>query len=232
MDPVQWPEEGPEVDVWNHIHTGLDLAEEELDVLPDDLRQFTESLGRAVVDVRSHFVLESAQAGFLELDEELLALPWVRYAADLHVARDGMSRATSAIDRYLEVRPAAATRGMPVRALPYVGEAVQTFIFGFDSACVAFCRAALEQVLRDALLARRVYTEPQLKREQPTAGALLENAKRTGVLGSAYDAAKRVVDRGDTVMHSHIYDAKILKQMARDSVADLATASVAVLSAA
>ena len=175
--------------------------------------------------------MESDDRLLLEVGDALLAEPWVRYAADLHIAGEGIHRATTALDRYLEIQPSAAARALPERARSHVREAVHTFMFGFDAACIALCRASLEQVLKDALVARAAYTDPQLKREHPTAGTLLENAKRAKLLTDAYDAAKRVVDRGDTLMHSHVYDGKILKQLASDSVRDLTSAMVELLAA-
>jgi hypothetical protein len=230
MDDIEWPEEPPEVDVWNHIQTGLDLADEELGALPVSLRTLTEQLGRAIVEIRSRAVIEDPQHDYLHIDEYLLTEPWVRYAADLYIATEGIRRATDALARYLDLKPSGASRGLPDDALSYVREAVHTYIFGFDAACIALCRAALEQMLKAALIAKGVFTKPQLKRDRPTAGTLLENAKRAGLLRDHYHAAERVVKSGDTLMHSHLYDEKILKQMARDSVRDLTEALAALVS--
>ena len=82
------------------------------------------------------------------------------------------------------------------------------------------------------LVARKAYTMPQLRRERPGAGALLENARREKCLSHHYPAAKRVIERGDTLMHSHIYDPKVLRKMAADSVQELTLAIVELLAAA
>jgi hypothetical protein len=231
MSYMEWPQDGPEVDVWNHVQTGIDLADEELSALPEDLRQLTERLGEALIEIRSQVVADDGDE-LLDLDDRLMLEPWVRYAADLQVASEGVRRATMALDRYLEIRPSRAARALPERARAHVREALHTFMFGFDPACIALCRAALEQVLKDLLVAKGIYTEPQLKREKPTAGALLEKAKQATLLADTYDAAKRVVDRGDTLMHRHVYDQKILKQIASDCVRDLTAAVVEALAAA
>ena len=230
MDNIEWPEDLPEVDVWNHIQTGLDLADEELGALPDGLRALTEQLGRTIVEIRSRAVIEDPEHDYLDVDERLLAEPWVRYAADLRVATDGIRRATDALARYLDLKPEGASRALPDDALRYVREAVHTYIFGFDAACIALCRAALEQMLKVALVTKGELTKPQLKREWKTAGTLLAHAKRVGLLGDHSRAAERVVKSGDTLMHSHFYDEKILRQVACDSVRDL-TESLAALAA-
>ncbi len=232
MTSFEWPTEGPEVDVWNHIQTGLDLAREEFDRLPHHLRDLTEKLGAAVVNVRLELLHNQAAAELIHLGEQILNEEWVQYAAELHLAEAAIERATEAFKRYLEVRPTLVAKPPPGKAQPYVREAIKTFVFGFDSACIALCRAALEQVLKDVLIAAGTYTGPQLRKERPGAGALLENAKRAGLLKNAYRQGKQLIERGDTLMHSHIYDAKVLEQMARDSVRDLVTATVSLLAAA
>jgi hypothetical protein len=63
---------------------------------------------------------------------------------------------------------------------------------------------------KEFLITKRIYTEPQLKREQPTAGTLLEKAKQAGFRGPEYNAAKRVVGRGDPVLHRSIHEKRIL----------------------
>ncbi len=229
---LDWPDEGPETEVWNHIHTGVDLAEQELDVLPEPLRTVTEKLGKALVELRSDLVVESAKEKLVELDEDLLANPWIRYAADLHIATEALIRAVHALERYLQIKPVAATERLPEKPKTYVREATQTFVFGFDAACIALCRAALEQMLKERLVSSRTLTAGQLRRNKHTAGSALEYAKRAKLISRTYTAAKAVIDRGDTVMHSHIYDKKILRQLAANSVCDLAAALTELMTAA
>lgn len=228
---LDWPDQGPEIEVWNHIHTGVDLAEQELDVLPEPLRTITESVGKALVELRSDLVAESAKEELVEADEDLLANPWIRYAADLHIATEALIRAVHALERYLDIKPVAAAERLPENAQTYVREATRTFIFGFDAACIALCRAALEQMLKERLVSSAALTAGQLRRNKHSAGSALENAKRAKLISGTYRAAKAVIERGDTVMHSHIYDKKILRQLAADSVRDLAAALTELMTA-
>jgi hypothetical protein len=232
MGEITWPEEGPEVDVWNHIHTGLDLAEEEFLDLPEHLRELTKGLGQALFGMRTRFVVERGEAHFLDLDKRLLSEPWIQYAADYYVAGEGVRRAAEALERYLELRPSLAPKSLEGKALRYATEVVHTYVFGFDPACIALCRATLEQVLKEAVVARNIYTAAQLRREKPGAGALLENAKRASCIPSTYAAAKRVIERGDTLMHSHIFEDKVLRKMAADSILDLTVAVAELLAVA
>jgi hypothetical protein len=101
--------------------------------------------------------------------------------------------------------------------------------FGFDAACIALCRATFEQVTKDSLVRIGEYSDARLKREQPTAGALLAVAKRTGLIVRSATAAEHLVKKGDTVMHKFIYDGRVREQQARDSIAQLAEVLVELL---
>jgi hypothetical protein len=93
---------------------------------------------------------------------------------------------------------------------------------GFDPACIALCRATCEQLLREELVRGGFYTEAQLKRERPTAGTLLAVARREGVIQKSTQSAEKLVKKGDSVMHSFIFESRILEQQALDSVQELA----------
>lgn len=227
--PGDFPDYGPEVEVWNHLETGWQLADDELDVLEPELRRITVAVAKLLVDSRGLLIVEEKLDPILQVDSALLAHPWIGYAAELEVASEGTRRATAAFERFRLLQPVIGARQLPDRAVRYIKEASQTFLFGFDAACIALCRATLEQVLRDVLVSRSVYTEAQLKREQPTGGALLENAKRERLLEREYGAAKRVMDQGNHLLHRAMYDEKLLKQMAADSVRDLCRACVELL---
>lgn len=224
-----WPDEGPNADVWSHLQTGLDLAEEELEYLPEKVRRFTEAVAKALLLNRTKVILDAKEKGWAELDSELLSFAWVRYATDLEIAEEGITRATKALDRYAEVRPTAAVHAILEKAQPYIREVVHTYIFGFDPACIALCRAALEQLLKHCLVSVGTYTVPQLRKDRPTAGTLLAKARQSNLLPTAYEPAYQVIHRGDQLMHSHVFDEKILRQSAADSVRDFTVVAVELL---
>lgn len=237
--------EGPMFEVWNHLHAGLDLARMDMtDRLPPQTVHFLQHLAGALVEANCNLLLvEDDPSAFQRLAMVLPERkpgdapgllhglykwyvdgkdPWFRHAVELEVARHGIARAIQAIDRFGELAPQFAQRPVPDRAQQYLREVVNTFLFGFDAACIALCRSVFEQVAKAHLLERGLYTEPQLKREKPTAGKLLEVLKQSReLLGSGYSAAKRLVDRGSTVAHSHIYDPKILRSQAQASIQEL-----------
>lgn len=224
-------EYGPEFEVWNHLWSGVDHAEMEMRALDEKNRQFATRIGKLLVDIRAQLTLESGtlEANFLEFDSDFITDAWVRHAAEIELARDAISRANQALDRYFRLRPVITTKALPERAARYIAEVVRTFAYGFDAACIALCRATLEQVLKDELVGRGVYTAPQLRREKPTAGTLLQNAKRAGVFNHTFDSADKIVRKGDTVMHDFIYDEKIIAQQAVDSITQLIDVLVEVL---
>lgn len=227
-------EEGPEFQVWNHLWSGIDMATSELRALDQPSRALVEKLGKAIADARGDLVQRpnSYSATVLSIEEHLLANPWIRHAAEIEVATTGIVRAQKALDRFAKVRPAVTRRPLPTRAAGYVTEVINTFIFGFDAACIALCRATLEQLLKDELVRIGAFTEPQLKREKPTAGSLLNNAFRTDLLQTSRRAAEQLVNKGDTIMHNFIYDERVEEQQALDSIDQLIEVLTELLGAA
>jgi len=215
---------GPVTEVWNHLWSAIDQSVDELRALEPKSRLRVEEIGQALAQARTDFVLkgESFGAAVDSIAEIVLKDPWFRHAAEIEIARLGISRSDDALKRFVRLRPVVTSRPVPDRAKRYIREVIDSFMFGFDAPCVALCRAACEQVLREKLVAEKVYTEPQLKRERPTAGTLLARAKQAGLLSRSRRAAERLVEKGDMVMHNFIFEERILEQQALDSIAELA----------
>jgi hypothetical protein len=68
--------------------------------------------------------------------------------------------------------------------------------------------------------------------EKPAGPILVRSHMSDYAIIDSYDAAKRVVERGDTLMHNHIYEPKVLKQMAVDSITDLTQVIVEIMDTA
>jgi hypothetical protein len=186
----------PEFEVWNHLESGLDQARSELNELPPEYRQALEAVAKLRAHKCHRLVLSSAElaARRLKLDGVFVTSEaWLNHAVEIEFAEVGLRRAVNALSRYRRLQPRITTRPVPDAAKRHLHEVVETFLFGFDAACIALCRATLEQLLRDALLTAHVYTEPQLRRERPTAGALLENARRKRILVSSLAVAESLV---------------------------------------
>ena len=244
---------GPEFEVWNHLESGWQMAYDDMArQLPHETMNLFEGLAEALVEMNTRLLVPendpSAANRLRSLfpDTDLRDVtsvlqrlfksylsgknPWLRHAVELEVASKGIMRATGALERFALLAPRFSQRPMPERAQPYLEEVVSTFLFGFDPACIALCRSALEQVAKALLVERGTYTDARLKREQSTAGTLVEELKRAGLLKQSYDAAKRVIDRGGTVVHRHIFEAKILREQARSSIEDLVDVLATLLS--
>src|SRR2546422_858080 len=224
-----FPSFDPQSEVWSHLEGGLQQARDELRALDPGVRDSVERIAAALGSTRGFLILPESKANLLSVEGSLLKYPWIRHATDIEIAEEGISRANEALKRYVTLRPAISARALPQSAIDYLKEAAASYLFGFDAACIALCRATLERLLKEFLVTKRIYTEPQLKREQPTAGTLLEKAKQAGFRGAEYHAAKRVVERGDHVLHRSIHEKRILKKTASDSVNDLVLAALAIL---
>ena len=90
----------------------------------------------------------------------------------------------------------------PLRVVNLLGEATRCHLYGFHQACVAICRACLENSLK-----KRV-SKSELKHELQTQGhgelkCLVSAAFRLGLLDSSHQAKANVVrERGNAVLHS------------------------------
>jgi hypothetical protein len=242
------PLEGPEFEVWNHLDSGWQMAYDDMArQLEPEAMHFFESVASLIVGATSVLHLDREMSPIREKLQEfapaadpsrydalfsaLLELyqrqanPWLKHAVELKLARGGLDRATEALRRFTQLAPQLNQRPLPERAEPYLREAIQTFLFGFDPACISLCRSALEQVSRDVLVRIGVYTEPQLRRAKPPVSleTLLLKLRAAGALEKEFAAADRIRERGNTVLHQHMYDERVRKQVALDTVVDLAS---------
>ena len=221
--PLRFPEYDPEFEVWNHIESALDMARRDLGCLGPAERAVVEQVGEVFARLRKNFTLQPDQRDLMAIIEQLLANPWFRHAADLELATDGVIRASSAIDRYKELQTAFTVYQPSSKPNRYLAEAVRTFAFGFDGPCIAFCGAALERVLQDALERTGALPPGQsLDERTPSASFLLSLAKEKKLIRAAAGAAKHLLEQRDRVMHRHMWDEKIIKGIALQCVEDLA----------
>lgn len=212
---------GPRYEVWLYLFDGLDLARLELDALDSKSRESVDKFADRIIAARKSYALGKDQEMRVELYDLLMEDEWYRFAAELELGKEGVSRAASALERFLELRPVLTSYKLGEKATAYLREVIDTYLFGFDAACVALCGATLEQVLRELVLAHGLYTEPRLRRESPSGNTLLQEAKRAGRIGGAYDAAKRLLDHRNHVMHRNLWEEKIAKGIALQCVNEL-----------
>lgn len=231
--------QGPEYDVWNYLWQGYDAAYEEMSeglgsksakthqVMGEAVVQF---LGTALVSESSTSAFRTIQKRFpswsakecREVGELLVELyqdderPWLRHAVELEIASTALDRATTAFDRFRSLSHVLVTKPIGPEAERYIAEVIQTFLLGFDAAAIALARAAFEQLGRRALVQSGAYRSMQ--RVELGGKSLLDTLKEYNLLGPSYDSTVKLIKRADTVMHRNLFDAKISRQLALDSI--------------
>lgn len=218
---LRFPNSPPRFEVWNHLHSGLDLARMEFEELGEKEKRALERFADLVFARRSKLAGLPEDQEVYELEARLLEDPWFKHAVDLRFAEEAVGRATGALHRYLELRPILTRLQLSERSQTYLAEAVQTFLFGFDAACIAFCGATLEQVLKEALIRSGEYSERQLRQERPTGHTLLKKAEEKKLVGDSYEAAKKVLDERNRVMHQDMRNQDVIQHLALENIAAL-----------
>jgi len=144
-----FPSFDPQSEVWNHLEGGLQQARDELRALDPEVRVAVEHLAEALASTRGLLILPESKAKLLSVEGALLTkYPWIRHATDIEIAEEGVTRANEALERYVALKPAIAARALPQSAVDYLKEAAASYLFGFDAACIALCRATLERLLK------------------------------------------------------------------------------------
>lgn len=100
-------------------------------------------------------------------------------------------------------------------------EVIESYAFGLDAACIALSCAVFEQLLKDELVRRAAYTEPQIDREHLTAEGVLAKGKQFGLIKESARDAESLVKKRNIVMHRHAYDDKVRSRLALDAVREL-----------
>lgn len=124
--------------------------------------------------------------------------------------------------RFHEVETPARSAALSTRSQRYLEEALGAYCFGFDGPCIAFCGAALEQVLKERLVEKESVSEEHLRRERLSGGEVLEIAMRIGLL-TEREPANRLLHERNRLMHRYLWDERILRQMALKAIQDLRT---------
>ena len=204
------PTEGPKLQVRHHLEAALQCVSMEIDPLSPLARAAVESVATHVVEMRSGLAVDPTIKDALAAHPRIFKDPWFRFGVEAELARMGIAKTAEALERLEAIEPVVSSHEPSERAATYIREVTQTFVFGFDAACIALCGAAIEQLLKQTLLARGVYTERQLKLERPTAGELL---KKVGLKSAGSVAAKALRDR-NAIMHKSIWDPRTLRRIA------------------
>jgi len=96
----------------------------------------------------------------------------------------------------------------PDRTREYLAEATRCYLFKLDTACIAMCRACLEDTLNESLTdemrdewVKEIQAKKQ-KSHQPNLYALIEVCAKHGILGGYKDDAHYVREAGNQILHS------------------------------
>lgn len=119
----------------------------------------------------------------------------ISHFLDDYFTREVVEPVPGYVKRMMSLSRVDATR-LPSRVTNgYLREAVRTYILGLPQACVALCRAALEQALKEAL-------GLQLSGVFITFQDLLKEARKWKILDdTTEDMARDIANAGDEVMH-------------------------------
>lgn len=221
---------GPDTEVWSHLYRGLDSARYEFEALGPRGRQILETFGRRIADARKTLVLSQSEGGWVELYDELLEDPWFRHAAEIHIATDGIERASNSLARFLKLRSVLTSYQLSEETGNYLREVIDTFLLGFDAASIVLCGATVEQVLRDLLIGKKLLTQQQIDRKPNpmSCSDLLKFAKeKNAISNDTFDAARCVNSKRNIFMHRHMGRHETLPELALESIKNLGVVLVA-----
>ncbi len=233
----------PDEPVWNHMESGAQMARDDLaNQLGENDFRFYMALSDQVLALRINVLVSEPTTeipSFLtdslpQLSPELWRSvikqlpqsadkwsPYLRYAVEIQVAEKALGRMYPALDRFSRLQPLLVAGTIPPRVLPYLRELVDSYLFGFDVSCIALSCACLEQVGKHALVATGKMTERQLDKEKLTAEGVVSRLSQHDLISSSLDAAKRLVERRNRVLHRSVFEDAVLPTLALDSIAEL-----------
>ena len=133
-----------------------------------------------------------------ELIEELL---------DDYFSRELVGDVPGCVDRVMQLSRLEASRIPSDITNGYLKEAVRTYVMGLPQACIALCRAALEQSLKENMTYQSKGHFVELRK-------LIDEAETAGVLdATTRRIAKDIARDANNVLHEKPTDLKKAKQM-------------------
>jgi len=158
----------------------------------------------------------------LGIFDELLKDPWVRHAAEIEVAKDGIERASNSLSRFVKLRHILTNYKLGQESTSYLREVIDTYLLGFDAASIALCGAMMEQILREIIASKGLMSQGELRNSRPTGLSLLETINRKKQISrSGYAAAKCIMAQRNIVMHRHLGRHETLQDLALELIGDL-----------
>jgi hypothetical protein len=137
----------------------------------------------------------------------------VRFAVKLILMERAIDRTEIALVRYADFRAAQTRRRMPERAREYIGDVVDAYLLGFDTASMALAGSCFEQLAKHTLIATGRATEAELRRTRPTAASLLRRLIADGLLERSANAATKLVLQRNHVLHKGYFDGNLSSKL-------------------
>jgi len=177
-----------------------------------------------IAEARRTLVLDDSEGKWtgLGIFDELLKDPWVRHAAEIEVAKDGIERASNSLSRFVKLRHILTNYKLGQESTSYLREVIDTYLLGFDAASIALCGAMMEQILREIIASKGLMSQGELRNSRPTGLSLLETINRKKQISrSGYAAAKCIMAQRNIVMHRHLGRHETLQDLALELIGDL-----------
>jgi hypothetical protein len=209
-------EDRPRFEVWNHLHSGLELARMEFDVFEPETRAKLEEFAGTVLKRRKAFALGIDQQTWLEIYDLLLKDPWFRHAVEIELGREGVGRASGALQRFFDLKPILTKYEISHQSERYFGEVINTYLFGFDVACIALSGAALEKILQEAVVKAGFASVSQS--QKIPASELLRKLTKERIICTSRSSAKAVLGERNRILHRDIRDEIELRDLAIQSI--------------
>lgn len=221
-------DDGPRMTMEECLYAGLSHADFNFDDVDERSRKLIESVGSLLVEQQSSLAVPQKLRVVADHFQATIKEPWFDFAIDYQLGQAGTFRVMESFSRFRKVIPVYVGRQLGSKAQGYLREAIGCYLLVFDVACIVFCRAAVEALLKDTL-ASAGHPLYQDLASAPTAGKVVDDAYSKGILRRSVKEARNLKRTADHVLHRAMPDEKILPQQALDSINDLAAVLTEVL---
>ena len=224
--------------VWGYVDDGVIRAQEEFDEFVAVMGEDSQRVLRMVVAIlfRAHETLSTPESHertwktLISLQDDPLVAEVVEQGLDLQFAKDARDRLMAWRQRLRLLKPATVKRMANDRVRNYTAEATRAFLYGFDAACIAMCRATLEQIMKEVYVRAGLATWDDVQKSTVALRDRISMVftvaplryKTPAVQAKVRTAAHRITDDGNLILHRYLFEQRISKRKAADALHDLA----------
>ncbi len=224
--------------VWGYLDDGVIRAQEEFDKFVAAMEEDSQRLLRMMVTIlfKAHKTLSTPESHkrtwktLMSLQGEPLVAEVVAQGLDLQFAKDARDRLMAWRQRLRLLKPATVRRMANDRVRSYTAEATRAFLYGFDAACIAMCRATLEQIVKEVYVREGLATWDDVHKSTVTLRDRIRTVftfpslrhKTPAVQATVTTAANKIADDGNLILHRYLFEQRISKRKAADALHNLA----------